>query len=430
MEGIGRETHMAPVTHSEHKKKPEDKASGTSPTTRSIRIAAEKKIAASPKIYSDPADQTPEKLIHELRVHQIELEMQNEELRTTQRELEESRNRYLDLYDMAPVGYLTTNEKGVITKANLTAATLLNVERRTLIKKPVIRFIEHDDLNMFSLHQRHIADTGQQQSLELRMLRHAGSSFWAQMILVPSQEYEGDEAGSNLILIDITGRKAREEKLQILLKENGMLLSEIHHRVRNILQIVLSAMERERRKETDERVQAALIRTENRLAAISFVFDRVYQSRNLTNVQFQEVIQTIISRLSEMNMIDPHRITINVHAQEFELGIDLAIPLALIANELVSNAIQHAFPENRSGEITISAYEKNERVIFAVQDTGAGLPAGVVPEEAISTGFTQVRLLAGQIHGTLKYEASGEGTSVVISVPRDAESNKSGVSVL
>jgi PAS domain S-box-containing protein len=422
---------MVPDNHCEERRKPDENAGGTSPSSRSIRDAAEKAIAGFPEKYSDQADQAPAELIHELRVHQVELEMQNEELIRTRLNLEESCNRYIDLYDRAPVGYLTTNEKGLIVKANLTAATLLNMDRTTLIKKPITRFIEPGDQNLYSLHVKALAATKQQQSLELRMLRHGASSFWAGIILVPSPEYERDGAGEgtgcNLIVIDITERKAREEKLELMFKENGMLLSEIHHRVRNNLQMVLSAMERERRKEPDERVQVALIRTESRLATISFVFDRVYQSKNVTSVRFLKVIQSIISRLSELYSPDKQRITIKVLVQDVELGIDLAIPLALIANELVSNAIQHAFTGGRSGQISISACEKRDNIIFAVLDNGAGFPAGVVPEEAISTGFTQVRLLAGQIHGTLRHETSAKGTSWVMTVPREAKSDTSGV---
>ena len=162
------------------------------------------------------------------------------------------------------------------------------------------------------------------------------------------------------------------EEKNNLLKEKEILLREIHHRVRNTLQMALSAMDRERRKDPDERVQTALIRTENRLAVISFVFDRVYQSKDLTKAPFKTIIRSLVSRLRGIYSIDPKRIRITENVQDIELGIDLAIPLALLANELVSNAIQHAFPGDRSGEIAISACEKEGRIILVVKDTGAG----------------------------------------------------------
>ncbi len=181
--------------------------------------------------------------------------------------------------------------------------------------------------------------------------------------------------------------------------------------------MALSAMERERRKEPDERVHAALIRTENRLAAISFVFDRVYQSKDLTRAPFKTIIRSLISRLCGIYSIDPKRIRITENVQDIELGIDLAIPLALLANELISNAIQHAFPGDRSGEITISACEKERRIILVVKDTGAGMPAGIVPDQAASTGFTQIHLLIKQTGGTLRHTSSGNGTMFTVTIP-------------
>ena len=114
------------------KKKPEEKDGIHNDNARFTRAAAEKKIARSKKIPHELNVQTPEQLIHELRVHQIELETQAEELKKAQIALEDSRDKYLDLYDFAPVGYFTLTDKARITQANLTLATLLLVERRDL----------------------------------------------------------------------------------------------------------------------------------------------------------------------------------------------------------------------------------------------------------------------------------------------------------
>ena len=109
-----------------------------------LRTRAEETLSRKPSDMEDISALSPEevqRLIHELRVHQIELEMQNEELRQAQIKLEELKDRYLDLYDFAPVGYVTLNEKGLILEANLTAVRLLGEERQTLIKRPFSRFV-------------------------------------------------------------------------------------------------------------------------------------------------------------------------------------------------------------------------------------------------------------------------------------------------
>jgi PAS domain S-box-containing protein len=110
-------------------------------------------------------------LLHDLRVHQIELEMQNEELRRTQEELEASRARYFDLYDLAPVGYFTISDNGLILGANLTAATLFGVARGALAKQPLTRFIVPEDQDRYYLHRRRLFATGAPQVLELRLKR-------------------------------------------------------------------------------------------------------------------------------------------------------------------------------------------------------------------------------------------------------------------
>ena len=108
-------------------------------------------------------------LIHELRVHQIELKMQNEELRRIQGELEKTRDRYSHLYDFAPVGYFTVSEKGIIEEANLTIAAMLGVERSALIGKPFTHFILKEDQDIFYKHRQQLLETEEPQSCELRL---------------------------------------------------------------------------------------------------------------------------------------------------------------------------------------------------------------------------------------------------------------------
>ena len=131
--------------------------------------AAELRRRAEKKARSDEAQAQAQKplspkeagrLLHELQVHQIELEMQNEELRRAQGELEAARARYFDLFDLAPVGYFTLGEEGLILEANLTAAGLLRVERRDVVKKPLTRFILPEDQDLYYRHRKQLLETG------------------------------------------------------------------------------------------------------------------------------------------------------------------------------------------------------------------------------------------------------------------------------
>jgi len=160
-------------------------------------------------------DVTERKRVEEnLRSHEAELTMQNEELRTIQQDLQVSRDQYMDLYDMAPAGYLTISRDGLIVKANLTSSTLLNVERRKLVNAPLSRFIAPDDQNMYYLHRKQLLDANQQQSFELRIRRQGGRSpIWVHIIMELAQAGEADEAACNLIILDITERKRAEVAL-------------------------------------------------------------------------------------------------------------------------------------------------------------------------------------------------------------------------
>jgi PAS domain-containing protein len=132
--------------------------------TSSLRKRAEEFLNKHPEAIKEIASVDVKKLVADLHVHQIELEIQNEELRRAQLELEASRDRYSDLYDFAPVGYATVSEKGLILQANLACAAMLGIERGAMIRKPFSRFITKDDQDVFYLHQKKLFETKAKQT--------------------------------------------------------------------------------------------------------------------------------------------------------------------------------------------------------------------------------------------------------------------------
>ena len=145
------------------------------------RRRAEELLRQRPgEIETIPGEDVKE-LIHELRVHQIELEMQNEELRQAQVELEESRTRYLDLYDFAPIGYFTFDQEGLILEVNVAAADLLGMERSYLLKRGFSRFIAPDYQDAFYLHRRRVLESAAKQTCELKLIKKDGKPFYTQL---------------------------------------------------------------------------------------------------------------------------------------------------------------------------------------------------------------------------------------------------------
>ena len=154
------------------------------------------------------------RLVHELQVHQVELEMQNDELRRTQSELEASRARYVSLYDFAPVGYFTLSEKGLILEVNVTGAGLLGLARRDLFKQPLTRFIVPEDQDIYHRYRRQLGATGSRQVCELRLIRKDAPPLWTQLEAKASLDDESGESVHQTVMSDITDRKQAETILK------------------------------------------------------------------------------------------------------------------------------------------------------------------------------------------------------------------------
>ena len=178
-----------------------------------LRKRAEKLASADkPRSPETRAPEEAARTLQELRVHQIELQMQNEELRRAQVELDTARARYFDLYDLAPVGYVTLSEKGLILEANLTAARLLGMERGALVKRRLTEFILREDEDIYYLQRQRLLKTGLQQVSEVRMARPDGAQFWACVEAAKAEGAKGEQV-LRVVISDISERKRAETEL-------------------------------------------------------------------------------------------------------------------------------------------------------------------------------------------------------------------------
>ncbi|EMS79692.1 PAS domain-containing protein [Desulfotignum phosphitoxidans] len=164
--------------------------------------------------------------IHELRVHQIELDMQNAELRRAQVELEALKERYFDLYDLAPVGYCTISESGLFLEVNLAAATMLGSTRKALVKQPISRFIFKEDQDIYYLHREKLFKTGEPQSCELRMVKSDTTTFWVNIEATVTRDHDGISVCRALVN-SITERKQLEAGREQLISELREALAQV-----------------------------------------------------------------------------------------------------------------------------------------------------------------------------------------------------------
>ena len=187
------------------------------PEGSELRQRAEKELdieARSTELFSEMSPEKMKGHLHELQVHQMQLKMQNEELRRIQGELEKTRDKYSHLYDFAPIGYFTVNQKGVIDEANLTIASMLGVERSALIGQPFTRFVLRDDQNGFYKHRQRLLETEAPQSCELRLVKKDGDAFYAHLECTVITKKGDDGKQIRAAVGDVTERKRAEEALR------------------------------------------------------------------------------------------------------------------------------------------------------------------------------------------------------------------------
>ena len=193
----------------------------------SLRRKAEEKLRTQLERLQTLSARDIQELVHELGTHQIELEMQNEELRKTRDELESSRNQYAELYEFAPVGYFTFDVHGLIEGVNLTGARLLGIERGLLLKRAFISFIaEAADREIFSKHCKEVFQKQGIQTCEIRLKRKDGAAFYAQLQSAAMENIDGKAGYIRTTVIDITDRRRTEEALQKAYRELDLKVKE------------------------------------------------------------------------------------------------------------------------------------------------------------------------------------------------------------
>jgi len=222
------------------------------------------------------------------------------------------------------------------------------------------------------------------------------------------------------VAFDITETKRAEEVVKHSLREKELLLKEIHHRVKNNLQITSSLLRLQAGKIADAGVRQLLRESQDRIRSMALVHDMLYRSQDLARVDFPGYVRTLLIQLFRSYNVGG-RIRSAVELEPIVFGVDLAVPCGLIINELVANALKHAFPGNRQGELRVSMTTAPDSYTLSVRDDGVGFPPQVDYLRTETLGLQLVRMLTEQIGGHLRLDTSS-GTEFVIRFPRQPES--------
>lgn len=220
---------------------------------------------------------------------------------------------------------------------------------------------------------------------------------------------------------DITARVLAEEKILASLHEKEFLLKEIHHRVKNNLQIISSLIHLQSKKITDEQTLTILKESQNRVKSMALIHEKLYQSSDFTQIDFADYIRSLAGHLFRTYQVNSNDISYEIFAEDVSLTIDLAIPCGVIINELVSNTLKHAFPGDMGGKITISLREASPNTLqLEITDTGVGFPKDIDFRKTDSLGLQLVNNLVEQLHGDIQLDSQA-GSKFIITFEKYTE---------
>ncbi|MDO9035100.1 MAG: PAS domain S-box protein, partial [Methanoregula sp.] len=211
--------------------------------------------------------------------------------------------------------------------------------------------------------------------------------------------------------------KSRTQDLETSLDEKIVLLREIHHRVKNNLQIIISLVNLQMRKIEDPQLKQVMTETKNRVRAMSLVHEKLYQSENFSRIDFADYTRFLATQLISYYGTDFRRVQLDFAMREIMVDINTAVPLGLLINELISNALKHAFLQGREGTISISGGSDGDLITLVVRDNGIGIPPDLDWKNTTSLGMRLVTSLVDQIDGTITLDRN-QGTAFTITVRR------------
>lgn len=223
----------------------------------------------------------------------------------------------------------------------------------------------------------------------------------------------GQWEGVVYVASNISHQKEAEEQLRASLREKELLLKEVHHRVKNNLQVISSLLSLQAHGLRDPAMIRLLQESQGRVRSMALIHDQLCRSSDLARIDFAAYVRDLVGHLNQGLGSDTARIAVRLEVQPLPLPLDLAIPCGMIVNELVSNAMKHAFPDGRAGEIRVALARDEAGYCLTVADNGVGMPGTSGDGEATSIGVKVVRALAKQIRGELEIELN-EGTAFTL----------------
>lgn len=338
-----------------------------------------------------------------------ELEMQNDELRRIHVELEEAKKRYIDLYNMAPVGYFTLNAKGLILEANLTASELLGMPRDDLLKQSISRFILKEDRDIYNLNSKKFFESGIPQSCELRMVNNKNTQFWGQLVSIAGKAADGTPI-LRLALSDISENRRMEEELlqkdQMMIAQSrqaamGEMISMIAHQWRQPLNIMALAVTNIETSQSLHMLDQKMLETNTRIISknIFYMSNTIDSFRNFFKpehakelVSIEDVINCIVEMIGQS--LKNENISLKIeNNSRMPLLIYKSSLVQVILNVLNNAKDEFLMQKVTPALITVTVNETTEAVTITICDNAGGIPESII--EKLGQPYFTTKKLTG-----------------------------------
>ena len=309
------------------------------------------------------------------------------------------------IIEQAGEAIVVCDEDGMIIRASRTAHQLCSINPLLTpfdVLVPLQRIATGSFFSVIPLMK-----SGETENSEVVFKRNDNQIFNLLLNATPLSNIENRIIGCVVTLIDISERKKADEQIRASLREKEILLKEIHHRVKNNLQIIASLLKLQSKRSSDGKTIDVFLECQDRIRSMASVHSLLYRSRDFARVNFRDYIRETTGELLRIYQKSPVEISLDIHAEEVMLSIDEAIPCSLVINELVTNAVKYAFTGTGHGEIRIDLAETEQDVRLLVRDNGVGFPPGLNFRETETLGLQLVTMLVKQLDGTIEQSVNG-----------------------
>ena len=327
--------------------------------------------------------------------------------------LRKSEAQYRLIINNAQEGLFVAQD-GILRFLNARVEEIWGYSQAELLSLSFLDFIHPEDRDLATnAHFTRLRGKGGLNQSAFRMITKDGALKWVEVsdVLI---DWEGKPATLNFVT-DITARKQAEDQLAALVREQDVFLREVHHRIRNTIQTIYDLLTLQATYIRDEQILQLCEETQNRIKSIELVQEKLYQSKDVSTIAFREYIHELANTALMNYHVSPERVLLKFDLEDVIVSVHTAVPCGLMLHELLSNALKHAFPADKEGEIRIILRSTAAGIELRVSDNGVGMPEAFDFRKTNTLGFQLVTsIIAQQLQGTIELRQNDPGTEVVI----------------